>query len=147
MAYEHKITLRIGFAETDMAGIVHFSNFFRYMEAVEHSFFRSLGFSVVTRIGDEQFGWPRVHVACDYYRPLHFEDEVEAHLLVRAVTDKAIEYVIRFRNLTREPQSLAAKGLMRVVCVERDRQTGRMRAVAIPPAILSGIQAAPAELL
>ena len=39
MAYKR----RVEFAETDMAGQVHFSNFFRYMEAAEHAFFRSLG--------------------------------------------------------------------------------------------------------
>ena len=43
MPYEFKLTRRIEFAETDMAGIVHFSNFFRMMEATEHAFFRSLG--------------------------------------------------------------------------------------------------------
>ena len=42
--FEFKLTRRIEFAETDMAGIVHFANFFRMMEATEHAFFRSLGF-------------------------------------------------------------------------------------------------------
>ena len=47
MAYEFKAIRRVEFAETDMAGIVHYSNFFRYMETAEHGFFRSLGLSVV----------------------------------------------------------------------------------------------------
>jgi YbgC/YbaW family acyl-CoA thioester hydrolase len=38
---------RVEFTDTDMAGIVHFSSFFRYMEVTEHAFFRSLGFSIV----------------------------------------------------------------------------------------------------
>jgi len=42
MAYEFKLVRRVEFNETDAAGIVHFSNFFRYMESVEHAFFRSL---------------------------------------------------------------------------------------------------------
>ena len=36
MTFEFHTTRRIQFAETDMAGIVHFSNFFRYMEEAEH---------------------------------------------------------------------------------------------------------------
>ena len=40
----------VEFSETDMAGIVHYSNFFRYMESAEHAFFRALGFSVVAVI-------------------------------------------------------------------------------------------------
>ena len=40
MPSEFKHTRRIEFAETDMAGIVHFANFFRMMETTEHEFFR-----------------------------------------------------------------------------------------------------------
>ena len=47
MAFEFKAIRRVEFSETDMAGIVHYSNFFRYMETAEHGFFRSLGYSVV----------------------------------------------------------------------------------------------------
>ena len=46
MPYEFKMTRLVEFAETDMAGIMHFANYFRYMEVVEHAFFRSLGLSV-----------------------------------------------------------------------------------------------------
>ena len=42
MAHEFKLTRRIEFFETDLAGIVHFSNFYRMMESTEHAFFRSL---------------------------------------------------------------------------------------------------------
>ena len=33
--YQFRQTRRVQFAETDLAGIVHFSNFFRYMEEAE----------------------------------------------------------------------------------------------------------------
>ena len=48
MAYEFKAIRRVEFADTDMAGIMHYSNFFRFMETAEHAFFRSLGLSIVT---------------------------------------------------------------------------------------------------
>ena len=43
MPYEFEVTRHVEFSETDMAGVMHFSNFFRFMEAAEHGFFRSLG--------------------------------------------------------------------------------------------------------
>ena len=46
MAHEYRYRRRVEFSETDLAGIVHFSNYFRYMEAAEHEFFRSLGLSI-----------------------------------------------------------------------------------------------------
>ena len=50
VAYEFKIVREVEFSDTDMAGIMHFSNFFRFMEAAEHAFFRSLGLSIHTPI-------------------------------------------------------------------------------------------------
>ena len=82
MPSEFKVVRRVEFSETDMAGIVHYSNFFRYMESAEHAFFRALGFSIVTTATDPPVGWPRVHASCDYRQPLRFEDEVEIHMLV-----------------------------------------------------------------
>ena len=63
MAYEFKAQRRVEFSDTDMAGIMHYSNFFRFMETAEHAFFRSLGFSIVTNATDPHVGWPRVHAS------------------------------------------------------------------------------------
>ena len=47
MTYDFNVERRVEFSETDMAGIMHYSNFFRFMETAEHAFYRSLGHSVV----------------------------------------------------------------------------------------------------
>src|SRR6185295_13859024 len=99
MAYEFKVTRRVEFSETDMAGIVHFSNFFRYMESAEHGFFRSLGFSISTSQIDPPVGWPRVHAECDYRQPLKFEDEFEIHMLVSDKKSKSLSYEFHFTKL------------------------------------------------
>ena len=142
MAYEFKLTRRVEFSETDMAGIAHFSNFFRYMEAAEHAFFRSLGFSIVS----EGIGWPRVHADCDFKSPIRFEDEVEIHLLVREKREKSISYAVIFRKLNGEAREVA-RGNLTVACVARDKPGGAMKSVPIPPEIASKIEAAPKELL
>jgi YbgC/YbaW family acyl-CoA thioester hydrolase len=142
MAYEFKLIRRVEFSDTDMAGIVHYSNFFRYMEAAEHGFFRSLGFSVVTRQVDPPVGWPRVHAECDYKQPLRFEDEVEIHMLVSAKKSKSLSYTFRFRKLNGPTPVEVAHGSLTVVCVTHQR--GKMKAATIPKAIADKIQAAPA---
>ena len=82
MSYEFQITRRVEFFETDLAGIMHFSNFFRFMEAAEYAFFRSLGFSVTRSHNGLALCLPRVHAECDYAAPLCFDDEVQVRLLV-----------------------------------------------------------------
>ena len=135
----------VEFFETDMVGIVHYSNFFRYMEAAEHAFFRSLGISVVTRQVDPPVGWPRVHAECDYRQPLHFEDEVEIQLLVSEKKAKSLSYVFRFVKLNASPPVEVARGSLTVVCVlHRD---GKMQAANIPKAIADKIHVAPPALL
>src|SRR6185436_20150215 len=99
MPYEFKAVRRVEFSETDMAGIVHFSNFFRFMETAEHGFYRSLGFSVIMDKFDPPLGFPRVHAACDYKRPLRFEDMLEVRLLVREKRSRVLNYLFRFSKV------------------------------------------------
>jgi len=114
MPYEFKLTRRVEFAETDMAGIVHFSNFFRMMEATEHAFFRSLGFSIHSAAEGATVGWPRVSAACDYQRPLRFEEEVEIQLLVAEVRSRSIRYQFVFRQPGTDVE--IARGNVAAVC-------------------------------
>jgi acyl-CoA thioester hydrolase len=145
MPYEYRIRRRVEFSETDMAGIVHYANFFRYMEAAEHEFFRSLGFSVVTRQVDPPVGWPRVRAECDFKQPLRFEDEFEVHMLVAEKKAKSLTYLFRIRKLGGNAPEEVAQGRITAVCVTH--HDGGMKATVIPTEISSKIEVAPAELL
>jgi acyl-CoA thioester hydrolase len=145
MAHEFKIVRRVEFSETDMAGIVHYSNFFRYMESAEHAFFRSLGYSVVTKQVDPPVGWPRVRAECDFKAPLQFEDEFEVHMLVTEKKSKSLSFGFRFRKLNASPPLEVARGSVTVVCVTH--QHGKMSAATIPKEIAEKIQVAPPEKL
>lgn len=146
MAYEFKAIRRVEFSDTDMAGIMHYSNFFRFMETAEHAFFRSLGFSVVTDKIVPSVGWPRVRAHCDFKAPLRFEDEVEIHLLVSEKKSKALSYIFKIRKMNAAPPVEVAQGALTVVCV-RKRRDGSMAACNIPEAVARKIQVAPAKLL
>jgi len=150
MSYEFKAQRRVEFSDTDMAGIMHFSNFFRFMETAEHAFFRSLQFSIAPRQfepGPHKVGWPRVHASCDYRKPLRFEDMVEIHLLVAERKSKAITYQIRFGKIFGDTVEEVARGRLTVVCVSFDPASGIMKSTSIPSVIADQIQTAPPELL
>jgi YbgC/YbaW family acyl-CoA thioester hydrolase len=146
MSYEFQITRRVEFSETDLAGIMHFSNFFRFMESAEHAFFRSLGFSVA-RSGDGlELCLPRVHAECDYAVPLRFEDEVQVRLLVERKGRRSLTYQFRFSRLNGSVSEEVARGRLTVASVERQAD-GTMKAVPLPKAIADKIQQAPAQML
>jgi len=145
--FEFRITRRVEFHETDLAGIVHFSNFFRYMEVCEHAFVRSFG--TVVHPGENNdggiIGWPRVHSECDYRRPLRYDEEFEIHLLVHDKKEKAIHYDFRFWKPGDAATTPLAQGKLVVVSV--GRIAGEVKAIPLSPLFLQHIQIAPAELL
>lgn len=126
--YIFKQQRQVVFSETDSAGIVHFSNFFRFMEDTEHAFFRSLGFSIDMVWEGKKLGWPRVNVHCDYRKPLRFEENFEVFLRIKEVKQKSIEYHFTFEN---EKKEKVAEGSIVAVCVEFT-ETNELQAVPIP---------------
>ena len=87
---------RVQFAETDMAGIVHFSMYFRYMEEAEHALWRSVGLQIAPP--DGRIGFPRVAASCDFKASLKFEDEFEVHVRVDAVGRRSVKYGFTLRR-------------------------------------------------
>ena len=146
MASEYRMRRMVEFADTDMAGIMYFANYFTFMESVEHAFFRSLGLSVHGGTGAKTWGWARRNASCSYNRPLHYEDDVELHLLVREKRSKAIVYETRFLLDHDGNQLEVARGLITAVCVEKT-ESGEMRAVAMPAEVDAAVQAAPTDVL
>lgn len=137
MGCEFMTKRRVEFADTDAAGIMHFSRFFTFMEQTEHEFYRSLGFSVDWEKHESLgVGWPRVKAECEYLKPLRFEDVVEIHLIVREVKNRSLLLEFTFRHEGEE----VARGRLTVVCVAKDPVTKKMKAVAIPAAIRTKLE-------
>ena len=148
MAYEFKKQRFVEFAETDMAGILHFANYFRYMEETEHAFFRSLGLCVHEHSDTGVWGWARGRVDCTFREPLRYEDTVELHLLVRDKRTKTIEYDFVFRKVG--PDGVAgvevARGSMTVICIGKAAD-GRLQATRMPAAVSELVKVTPTEIL
>jgi YbgC/YbaW family acyl-CoA thioester hydrolase len=129
------------FHETDMAGIVHFSNFFRWMEAAEHAFLDSLGLEVIG-IQEETFrGWPRVRASAKYHAPVRFNDHVQVLLSIKELKPRAIVYAFEIRALRDPFWEKAATGSLTTVYVEKTTPQGQMRSIDIPEAFKTALKA------
>jgi len=135
MATTYTTKRRVEFAETDMAGIMHFSNFYRWMETVEHEFFRSLGLSIHMRIDDQDVGWPRLETSCKFKRPLKFEEEATVRLSIEEISAKTITYSFKIEKEENGQQLHIARGKMTTVCVTFESGTGKLKAIPIPKII------------
>jgi acyl-CoA thioester hydrolase len=146
MASRYLHRRRVLFHETDLAGIVHFSNFFKYMEEAEHAFLRSIGLSIHPEENwrsPVRHGWPRVSATCDFHAPLQFEDEIEIELLVAEVRTKSIRYRCYFWKRPDGERIRAATGEIVVVSVIADRAAGTIQSTSIPDIFRERIEVHP----
>lgn len=127
MPSEYRLKRRVQFYETDMAGIVHFSWFFRYLEEAEHAMWREAGVSIADGSG---IGWPRIEASFEFQRPLRFEDEFEVHLRIVAKDARTI----RYEGVITKGDTQIAVGRMATRCV-RKTPGEPMRSIDIPPDI------------
>ena len=129
MPQQFTTTRRVQFNETDMAGIVHFVNFYVYMEQTEHEFFRALGLKVMNRQPDGSvISWPRVAASCSFDAPAYYDDLLEGRLEVGRGSVKSLTFKIEFwRDATR-----IAHGTLKTVCC-RFRPGEKMKSIEIPP--------------
>ena len=91
-----KTQRRVEFNETDMAGIAHFTNYFKYMEEAEHGFLRSRGLSVVLDDAKGKLGFPKLSAKCDYMRPVRYEDVIDIEVAIRCEDGKSLTYDCAF---------------------------------------------------
>jgi YbgC/YbaW family acyl-CoA thioester hydrolase len=126
-----RTTRRVEFADTDMAGIVHFAQFFRFMEGAEHDFLRAHGLSVVMDWEGNHLSFPRVAASCDFRKPARFDDVIEIEVSLDRVGDKSITYRFTFRR----GDEVLATGQMSCVCCRVAARDQRIESVEIPAGI------------
>lgn len=112
MGQVFKTQRRVEFRDTDTAGIVHFSNFFAYMEQAEHALLRSIDLGVICEIDGQTISWPRVNAQCNYRNAIKFEEIIDIHVSVTKIGTKSLTYGFKFFR----DQTPVADGSITVVC-------------------------------
>ena len=121
---------RVEFGETDLAGILHFSNFFRYMEVAETDFLHAKKLSVHWTEGVIRYGFPRVSAQCDYAKPAFFEDVLAIDVTLEKIGTKSLNYRFDFR---RGAEAIATGRIAAVFC--RSNGPGHIESIPIPDSL------------
>ena len=137
MSTPFRLRRLVAFAETDMAGIMHFSSFFLFMESAEHALLRSIGLSVFDSIDDGEgeptmVSFPRVSARCDYHSPARCEEELDIEVSVQRLGTKSITYGFHF---TRDGKELAVGQMTSVCCRMHDDKPPEP--IALPEEVIS----------
>jgi acyl-CoA thioester hydrolase len=114
---EHFMQRRVEFHETDRVGMVHFSNYFRYMDTAVAEFFRALELpGPLTKSWggnrNDEYDWPYASVSLDFKRPLPFDALLDIHVWLKRIGTKSLTFGISYKVGDAE----MAQGQMVVVC-------------------------------
>ena len=110
---QHHYTRRVNFADTDAAGVVHFSRLLCYAEEAEHDWLEKRG---IPLLGNG--GWPRVHIDCDYLAPARVGDCVQVSISPVKIGRSSVQWEF---SMACEGESIA-QGNMKTVRVGENGQ-------------------------
>lgn len=101
------------FAESDAAGIIHFSNIARYVEEAEHAFLRNAGFPVMVH-DPRSLRWPRVIYTANYARAFLPFQKIRVILHPLHVGRSSINW--KWSISSPQSEEVFCDGEMKVVC-------------------------------
>lgn len=133
MTHKHTLSIsrEIEFCDTDAAGMMHFSTYFRFMEAAEAALFKKLNLPLLQSDSEHTTGFPRVDVQCRFLKPLHFGDLVEICLTLESVQDNRINFGFLFYGFQNDKRRKVAEGSMTTIFAKMD-SSARLRPASLP---------------
>ena len=145
MARQAVYRRRVEFAETDAAGMVHFSVFFRYMEEAEHAIWRKAGLQIHppslsssggTGQPHSEITWPRISAHFDFKSPLKFEDEFEVRTEIATVTRSTIQWA----HVVTRGETVIGTGTVTAICVTK-LADGSIKSTELPEGLILRLRA------
>lgn len=125
----HALTLRVYYEDTDLAGIVYYANYLKFIERGRTEWVRSLGVDQ-GRLRDEAgIVFAVRHLAADYLRPARFDDLLRVETRVERVTGARI---VLAQDVFRDSDRVFA-AVVTLVCLTASGQPARL------PKALAGV--------
>jgi acyl-CoA thioester hydrolase len=133
----HRFNLRVYYEDTDLAGIVYYANYLKFIERGRSEWVRGLGIDQAALRRDAGIVFAVRRVEADYLRAAVFDDVLEVRTQLRAVTGARIVLV---QSVWRGAEMLFEAEVVLVCLTVQGRVTrlpGDVRAalVAISPAL------------
>jgi acyl-CoA thioester hydrolase len=81
----HHLSIRVYYEDTDLAGIVYYANYLRFIERARTEWVRALGVDQVDLKAEQGVVFAVRRVEADYLAPARFDDVLEVRTEVREV--------------------------------------------------------------
>ncbi len=86
----HRFRLRVYYEDTDLAGIVYYANYLKFIERARSEYIRALGVDQLGLKAADGIVFAVRHIEADYLASAQFEDDLVVHSRIRALTGARI---------------------------------------------------------
>ncbi|MDQ2872468.1 MAG: acyl-CoA thioesterase [Candidatus Eremiobacteraeota bacterium] len=130
--------------DIDIAGIMYFAAYQRFVERAEMDMFRELGFPYDRIFGEFDIWLPRVHVEATYYKPALMDDWLTMRTHIQKVGASSMRWQTDIYN--ERTKETGASFTVTIACIDRVQFKSRPMPQPIRQALASALAAANADL-
>jgi len=120
----HRFSCRVYYEDTDLAGIVYYANYLKFIERARSEWVREIGVDQVALKADQGIVFAVRRVEADYLRPAHFDDVLEVETTVK---DLSAARITLTQDVKRNGETLFAS-VVTLVCLGADGRPARLPA-------------------
>lgn len=120
----HSFALRVYYEDTDLAGIVYYANYLKFIERARSEWVRSLGINQTKLRADQGLVFAVRRVEADYLSPALFEDELTVQTMLH---DSGGARLVLNQSVLRGTQTLFSARVT-LVCLTTSGKATRMPA-------------------
>lgn len=132
----HHFPLRVYYEDTDLAGIVYYANYLKFIERGRSEWVRSLGIDQGRMRAEQGVVFAVRRVEADYLRPAKFDDDLVVETQLMAVTGARI----LLQQLVMRGEERLFSALVTLVCLTDGGAAARvppeLRAILAPVAVI-----------
>jgi acyl-CoA thioester hydrolase len=120
----HLFHLRVYYEDTDLAGIVYYANYLKFIERARTEFVRERGVDQGALKRDEGIVFAVRHLEADYLSPAKFDDELTVATSVETLTGARIV----LRQVVKRGETALFSALVTLVALTETGQPARLPA-------------------
>lgn len=121
---QHEFPIRVYYEDTDMAGIVYYANYLKFIERARSDWVRQKGVDQNAMKEKEGVVFAVRKVEADYLMPAKFDDELVVE--TRAIQITGARLVME--QIVKRDNELLFQALVTIVCVGENGQAARLPA-------------------
>jgi acyl-CoA thioester hydrolase len=120
----HTFPIRVYYEDTDLAGIVYYANYLKFIERARSEFLRDLGVDQVALKSDAGVVFAVRRLEADYHQPAQFDDQLQ---VMTAVEELSGARALLRQDVLRDAVGLFS-ALVSIVALKSDGRPARIPA-------------------